>query len=133
MVGRGAIQHLPRLLAGVWAGPGLAGLSGTLEDNECSRFLGLKYTESRRLRSDLQSYVVVSCVHDVILCLSAHVFPCLTFDYCFPFPCFCIAAPVPLHARSNVKEKGDKRSPISLVGRLNDGIGAETYSVRALL
>ena len=121
------------LLAGVWTGPGLARLSRTLENNECSRFLGLKYTESRRLRSDLQSHAVGLFVHDVIFCMSAHVLPCLLFDRRSHVICFCNVMHVLLHSRSSVKEKEDRCSTISFVGRLNDGIGAETYSVRALL
>ena len=102
-------------------------------DNECSRFFGLKYTESRRLRSDLQSHAVGLFVHDVIFCMSAHVLPCLLFDRRSHVICFCNVMHVLLHSRSSVKEKEERCSTISFVGRLNDGIGAETYSVRALL
>ena len=96
-------------------------------------FFGLKYTESRRLRSDLQSHAVGLFVHDVIFCMSAHVLPCLLFDRRSHVICFCNVMHVLLHSRSSVKEKEDRCSTISFVGRLNDGIGAETYSVRALL
>ena len=86
---------------------GLARLSRMLENSEFSRFLCLKYTESRRLRSDLQPHVVGLFVHDVMFCMSAHVLPCLPFDCRSHVICFCNVMHVLLHFRSSVKEKED--------------------------
>ena len=96
-------------------------------------FVSLKYKESSRLRSHLQSHAVGLFVHDVMLSMSAHVLPCLLFDRRSHVICFCNVMHVLLHSRSSVREKEDRCSIISLVGRLNHGVGAETYSVQVLL